>query len=310
MRVSTHSGKGIGRCGHNDRSQIEPRKGDAHIDEKRSSCNYYWTFRPQMSFIEAEKAFYEEHYKNYLEAKNKSNKRHCRPQEDYMDISKKQTKETILQLGNMEDFARIIKKIKSRKITLQIYKEILQKAFFDTKQEMETKYPKFKIISVAIHLDEATPHCHMRSALIKTEKKSNEAVYEEMGVDLPMPNQKRGRFNNRQVTFDGMMRKSYMRNVARAIREYEERHPEAKEWLDELGEIEEIPLKGAKHKEKNEFILGEQERKIEKNEGILANQKTRFEEGKRKLAYLKEFNDFVEEQEAEIERSRNRGKGR
>ena len=76
MRATMHNARtgknGVFLARHNDR-QFDINKAD-HIKEDNSKENVYWHWmqeeQPQMTFEEAEAAFYEKYCRSYLDAQN------------------------------------------------------------------------------------------------------------------------------------------------------------------------------------------------------------------------------------------------
>ena len=84
MRMTIHNGR-AGKNGaynprHNDRNfDISHAE---HIDPERMPGNVYWnwTGRKDMSFEDCEKAFYEEHCREYLDAVNRRHREQRHPE--------------------------------------------------------------------------------------------------------------------------------------------------------------------------------------------------------------------------------------
>ena len=309
MRVSTHNGKG--KANHNDRRKVTEEMENEHIDPNLSQQNFYWCCNGNKSFAEAEEQFYEDNYEEYLKRKNKSNKRHCRPLETYRDLSRKHTVETILQVGNRDDYQRVKNEL-GEKMAIQLYRDILRNTFMRFVTEMEKRYRNLRPITMAIHVDEpnGTPHCHFRYNLYDPKKMAKEQSLAEMEIDRPYPNRPEGRYNNRQITFDRAMRALYIEKLEEVIMEYGREKETIQPILDEMKKIEKTPLAGRKHMAHNDYVISRQREKIDKNRDTLKKQKTRFDEMERKIEYAEEFTEFVQDQEAEYEREMMRGKSR
>lgn len=155
-----------------------------------------------MSFEDAERAFYEKHIKQHLDAQNARYKaqRHAervKTMDEYRRSPQACPEEVILQIGKFGD--TIPADMMARIIQEQINWE--QKTF-----------PGVKVLDVALHMDEqGAPHIHERRAWVYTDKDGNFAIsqnksLEQMGVEPPNPNKPRSRFNNRKMTFSRMCR--------------------------------------------------------------------------------------------------------
>lgn len=99
-----------------------------------------------------------------------------------------------------------------------------------------------KILDYAIHLDESTPHMHLRRVWESVEPSgsiriSQARALEQAGVPLPHPDQPEGRYNNRKMSFDAQIREMAL--------DLAERH-----GLD----MERSPLVSRRHLEKADYI--------------------------------------------------------
>lgn len=207
MRATIHNSRtgkdGAYNTKHNDR-QFDIRNAE-HIDPERVGNNRYWnwTGNPKMSFEDAERAFYEKHIKQHLDAQNARYKaqRHAervKTMDEYRRSPQTCPEEVILQIGKLGD--TIPADMMARIIQEQINWE-------------QKQFPGVRVLDVALHMDEqGAPHIHERRAWVYTDKDGNTAIsqnksLEQMGVELPNPNKPRSRFNNRKMTFSRMCRK-------------------------------------------------------------------------------------------------------
>lgn len=200
MRATIHNGRtshlGAFTPKHNDRSfNISHAE---HIDPERVKLNRYWNWTgKEITFEDAERAFYEKHIRQHLDAQNARYKaqRHAervKSMDEYRRSPQTCPEEVILQIGKLGD--TIPADMMARIIQEQINWE-------------QKQFPGVKVLDVALHMDEqGAPHIHERRAWIYTDKDGNTAIsqnksLEQMGVELPNPNRPRGRFNNRKQTF-------------------------------------------------------------------------------------------------------------
>lgn len=209
MRVTIHNAR-TGKDGafsprHNDRD-FDTSHAE-HIDSNKINLNHYWnwTGNPEMSFADAEKAFYEKYIQQHLNAQNDRYRAHrhaerIKTMDEYRTSPQTCPEEVILMIGKMGD--TIPADMAARIIQEQLNWE--QKTF-----------PGIKILDVALHMDEKTVHVHERRVWTYTDKQGNLAIgqnkaLEEMGIDLPNPNKPRSRYNNRKITFSQICRKHFM----------------------------------------------------------------------------------------------------
>lgn len=205
MRATIHNGRtshlGAFTPKHNDRNFNI--KNAEHIDPERVKNNRYWNWTgKEMTFEDAERAFYEKHIQKHLDAQNARYRaqRHAeraKTMDEYRKSPQTCPEEVILQIGKMGDT-----------IPADMMARIIQEQINWEQQQ----FPGVKVLDVALHTDEqGAPHIHERRAWVYTDKAGNLAIsqnkaLEQMGVELPNPNKPRSRFNNRKMTFSRMCR--------------------------------------------------------------------------------------------------------
>lgn len=205
MRATIHNGRtshlGAFTPKHNDRNFNI--KNAEHIDPERVKNNRYWNWTgKEISFEDAEIAFYEKHISAHLEAQNARYRaqRHAeraKTMDEYRRSPQTCPEEVILQIGKLGD--TIPADMMARIIQEQINWE-------------QKQFPGVKVLNVALHMDEqGAPHIHERRAWVYTDKDGNLAIsqnkaLEQMGIELPNPDRPRGRFNNRKQVFSRMCR--------------------------------------------------------------------------------------------------------
>lgn len=205
MRATIHNGRtshlGAFTPKHNDRSfNISHAE---HIDPERVKLNRYWNWTgKEITFEDAEIAFYEKHIRRHLDAQNARYRaqRHAeraKTMDEYRKSPQTCPEEVILQIGKL-----------GNTIPADMMARIIQEQInWEQKQ-----FPGVKVLNVALHMDEqGAPHIHERRAWIYTDKDGNLAIsqnksLEQMGVELPNPDKPRGRFNNRKQTFSKICR--------------------------------------------------------------------------------------------------------
>ena len=205
MRTTIHNGR-TSRLGaftpkHNDRSfNISHAE---HIDPERVKLNRYWNWTgKEITFEDAERAFYEKYIRQHLDAQNARYRaqRHAeraKTMDEYRRSPQTCPEEVILMIGKAGD--TIPADMMARIIQEQINWE-------------QKQFPGVKVLDVALHMDEqGAPHIHERRAWVYTDKNGNFAIsqnrsLEQMGVELPNPNKPRSRFNNRKISFSRMCR--------------------------------------------------------------------------------------------------------
>ena len=154
MRATIHNGRtshlGAFTPKHNDRNFNI--KNAEHIDPERVKNNRYWNWTgKEISFEDAEIAFYEKHISAHLEAQNARYRaqRHAeraKTMDEYRRSPQTCPEEVILQIGKLGD--TIPADMMARIIQEQINWE-------------QKQFPGVKVLNVALHMDEqGAPHIH------------------------------------------------------------------------------------------------------------------------------------------------------
>lgn len=232
MKTTRHNGRsgkhGTYDAKHNDRRfDVE---NSEHIDAERTKMNVYWDCyqgyslqndkdeQARFIFTEIEKAYYVEKYSDHVDGQNERNRkaRHydrVKTIDAILENNKTCPEETLLQLGNMD---------------------------------------------WALHLDEATPHIHERHVFDAVNQygelcPQQDKALEELGFELPKPNEKKGKYNNRKMVFDEECRKLFIsicQNHGLTI------------------DVEPV-YGGASYLEKQDFIIMNQKKRIEEKQAVL-----------------------------------------
>lgn len=268
MRMTRHNGRagknGVYNPKHNDR-RFDIGNSE-HIDPERSKLNIYWdTFNgyrtfdhmePETeladTFEDVEQLYYEHFYRDFIEGQNARNEktRHTernRTAEQIRKNKKTCPEETVYQIGTMDN---------------HVPPEVLMKVVAEFMSTLEERFGShIHILDWALHLDESTPHIHERH-VFNCENKygelcpQQEKALEALGFELPYPDQKQGRHNNRKMVFDSACR-ALLFEIAK------------KNGL----ELEEEPeYGGRKYLEKQDYILLKQKEKIAERDRTIEQQ--------------------------------------
>lgn len=210
LRVSQHSGRS-GSAKHNDRSFLTGRSNEwrlehaPHIDTTRTGENVVWTWDGQTDIETSERTWYEQEYQQAQDATNARYVREghadrCKTSDDLYNGRLTRPEEMILQVGKQADnidpaeFAQAVDR------------------YLDKLDEWDTAHGgHMHILSIALHVDEASPHLHIRRVWDYTDRDGltrlgQAKALQAAGVSLPDPNKPIGRYNNRKMTFDDMAR--------------------------------------------------------------------------------------------------------
>lgn len=207
MRMTLHNGR-AGKNGtyspkHNDRNfDISSAE---HIDPERMPGNVYWNWTGEnITFEDAEKAFYEEHCRAHLDAVNQRHREQRHP-ERVRDMNAYRTarqtcpEETLFMIGNRDE---------------HLSPKTLRAICEDLRNWEENTVSGLKVLDLALHVDEeGAPHIHMRRAWIYRGENGIESIAQSKalqaaGIPLPHPDKPAGRHNNRKQVFSAMERQA------------------------------------------------------------------------------------------------------
>ena len=207
MRMTVHNGRagknGVYSPKHNDR-QFDTSRAE-HIDPERMPGNVYWNWTGKnVSFEDAERAFYEEHCREYLDAVNRRHREQRHPErvrdmDAYRTARQTCPEETLLMIGNRDE---------------HLPPKTLRAICEDLRSWEENTVPGLRVLDMALHVDEeGAPHIHMRKAWIYRDENNVESIAQSKtlqaaGIPLPHPDKPAGRHNNRKQVFSAMERQA------------------------------------------------------------------------------------------------------
>ena len=241
LRVSQHSGR-QGSAKHNDRSFLMGRSDSwrqehaPHIDTARTGQNVCWTWDGQTDVEASERAWYAEAYQQAQEQTNARYRREghadrCKTTDQLYEGRLTRPEELILQVGKQTDA------IDPADLAQAVDR------YLDKLDEWDTAHGgHMHVLSIALHVDEASPHLHIRRVWDYTDRDGlcrlgQAKALEAAGVPLPDPSKPTGRYNNRKMSFDAQARSWWQ------------------EACKEQGwEIETEARPGMRHKEKRDYI--------------------------------------------------------
>lgn len=210
MRVSQHSGRS-GSARHNDRSFLDEwsdqkRKEMApHIREDATQENQTWCWQENVPFREAELNFYHSQYSAAIEATNaryrvEGHADRCKTVEDVYQGKLTRPEEMIIQIGD-----------KNCNVSGQDFIACVNAYLEQINQWNNATGNHMHLLNVAVHLDETSPHAHIRRVWDYVDEKGmvrlgQGKALEAVGIALPDETKPVGRYNNRKMTFDAMAR--------------------------------------------------------------------------------------------------------
>lgn len=224
MRVTRHNSRGHKHSGsgynakHNDRN-FDVSKAD-NIHAARTAKNAYWNLYDgkvyrgdetgsHMSFDDAEKRYYEEHFHEQWaeqQERHKKARNYKRMQtfDEWRSAKRYCPEESYFQIGKVGSHA-------SRDETWKAARAYV-KALEDFSRQHNNC---FQILDYAFHIDEAVPQLHIRGVWQYQDETGawnigQEESLKRAGISLPDPDRKEGQHNNRKMTFDRIMREKLL----------------------------------------------------------------------------------------------------
>lgn len=119
---------------------------------------------------------------------------------------------------------------------------------------------------------------------------------EAMGFTLPAPEKPASRYNNLKMSFDKYLRSLWVDCLSHTMEDMSKSRPELRDALIYLSNLELEPLATRENIEKNDYIIKKQAEKLEKL--------GRIEE------YKDIFEQYVQEQEEELEKELTRSRNK
>lgn len=221
MRATKHNARGP----KNSNSGYNPKHNDRDFEnEKNSDENVYYNGvnnefyvgddrgndkHKILSFEEAEKMIYKERYyqqyENQMERyRKKGNHDRIKSFDEWRNSKRYAPEETVLQIGKSE------KHVDKNTFMSAAF------AFFDYQEKWSKEHGDcFVIDDFAMHFDETVPHGHLRKTWQYRDSNGvlcigQEKALEQAGIELPDPSKPRGRFNNRKMVYDKLMRDKWI----------------------------------------------------------------------------------------------------
>lgn len=280
MKLTKHNGRagknGVYNPKHNDRSFDVSHS--EHIDEKQAAHNIYWDcyngyrqlaeknsdeIEMASTFEEVEQLYYHNQYSDYTNGQNERNakSRHTernRTTDEILKNKKTCPEETLLQIGKMEEHASAETLFL---VATEFFAEFEQRFGFHV-----------HILDWALHIDEKTPHIHERHVFDCENQygelcPQQEKALEALGFELPEPDKKPGRHNNRKMIFDATCR-ALLFEICKKHGLHLDEEPE---------------YGGRKHLEKQDFILAKQKEELTKQSSQIQSQENFIQSQKKSI---------------------------
>ena len=258
MRATQHSGR-MGSARHNDRN-FDLDKA-SHVKQAYTSQNRYFCCYSGMSFSEAERTFYANNFGGMIQDINQRAKESRHPEretnpEKLLSSKKTMPEEVIFQIGDKDTVH-------------DVSAEQLLAVFDNFREWHRQKFGNHvKTLNIALHMDETTPHIHLRQVWVYEHEKGFRAIgqhkaLQQMGYELPDPTKARGRNNNLKQVYTAECREK---------------------WLDlcqvhgfNINRIPQHKAPNEQNLKKNDFIIQEQEKNLKRLKNDLGTVETDLE---------------------------------
>lgn len=205
-RTTTQKGK-CGNAQHNEHLFYDDSERD--VLKLFVEVSDYRKLKKTKHLEELERAFYEDHYASMLAKQNekymaKRQYKRCKSIDDLYDSKRYQPTEEIGQYGNMDTKNKPTKEDMQKMVT--VYVRWL-------KDWSSVHGNHLHILDATVHMDEASPHFHLRyiwdCEIDGVLTIAQEEAMKQSGLQLPEPDKDEGRYNNRNMTFTKMCRSKW-----------------------------------------------------------------------------------------------------
>lgn len=273
MRVSLH-GSRKGRAKHNDHNFASD-----HINKDKKKFNrYYFGIKNAKDCYDAERKIFKIYYANFVEKQNEKYRKkgqysRIRTTDDYIENTMYSAREEILQIGNM---------------TSCINPQALAMCAWEYVQWKEQRFGNnCKVVSMALHADESTPHVHERTTWFYHDQNGIKCpgfdkALQEAGIDLPDPTKPRSKTNNRVMTYTALCRakwqeicKSKGYDIETTPKPSKTPHMEPKQYRDYMNALNEL--------ERRETDLNAREQRLNEQAEQLAVKEIQLREKEKEL---------------------------
>lgn len=205
MKLTSHNARVDSSGLHNDRNF--DLDSAPHIDKEKVNENLYWTYNGEKNkpLNELEFDFYKKHFSKYLARQNKRNKEaghkeRNRTMKQFYRAAHTRPEDKIIQIGNRNEHPT---------------PEALWKCALEYQRQFNEIFGEnCKILDMSLHVDEATPHVHIRRVWMYEDELGQERVgqakaLEKLGILEKDTAKDTGRYNNSKITFTAQDRQLF-----------------------------------------------------------------------------------------------------
>lgn len=293
MRATMHCGK-RGTLQHNDH---DPKTKRAEWDKSKTKQNYLWSAdgkRADGTFKTVAEAELDSYNRIYGQALAQQNQKHInnrqygrvREMKDWMESAQYRACEMLLQIGNKDE-------------RVDETGDVLWDCAVEFINWKQQRYKgNYEVLSMSLHLDESTPHIHVRETWFYHDKQGVahpgiKGALREIGVALPDPTKAEGEDNYRKTAVDAECRAKFREIIMAHGIELESEPLPPRQHMDK---------KSYKAYKASEKALSERERKVSKRESELKTRETSLNDSERVLR-AKEQELTLKEQEMALQAS-------
>lgn len=197
MKLTSHNARADRSGLHNDRNF--DLSYVSHIDISKVKDDLYWTYTgtKEKHLNEIELDYYREHFSKYLQEQNERNTQNGhsernRTLKQFYKAKYTRPEDKIIQIGNKNEHPDAEK--------------LWECALEYQKRFNEVFGEHCKILTMALHVDETTPHLHVRRIWSYEDEKGCERIgqtkaLEKLGIMPKDPTAPETRYNNAKITF-------------------------------------------------------------------------------------------------------------
>ncbi len=242
MKLVSHNGRVDTSGRHNDRN-FDISKAP-HIEAERMTENRYYTYNgeTEKTFRQIEIDYYKKHFGKTVLEQNKRNNSIRHPERNKTILQYHKSRNTrpedkIIQVGNRKQ---------------HISGEKLWEIALEYQKRFDEMYGSHcKILSMALHMDEETPHVHIRRVWSYTDKDGFEKVgerkaLEALGIMEKDPSKSKNIHNNTKIAFTSQDRE-LLAGICREKgidieepRRGKRKHMNVEEYREYAGDLEEL----------------------------------------------------------------------
>jgi len=205
VKLTAHNGRVDSAGLHNDRNYDVNQS--PHINQEKMRENRYFTYNGNYSktLNEIEMDYYKEHFEEQIKKQNRKNiegghRERNKTVTQYYKGQHTRPEDKILQIGNKDS---------------HVDPDVLWECALEFQKRFDQIYGQnCKILNMALHVDEETPHVHIRRVWTYKDENGVEKVgqtkaLQELGITAYDQSKEEGRYNNAKISFTSQERELF-----------------------------------------------------------------------------------------------------